>query len=239
MVQERTPPERCVSCPVRAHGAPFCWRDLQAQLALLGASGVVRRLAPGEILYRQGDQADGWWIVRRGQVLEYMVDLAGREQIIRLAPAGSVCGLCGLGSVAPHWAGARAGRRGADTCYVPREEGRRLAEASPAIVFALLAGMAEEIRFAYHKLHGLCMLPARAAIAYILLSTTECTAEGRSVITLSRSEIASMVGVAVETVVRILNEFRARGLIEDTGHHQIGLCDPCRLHAISEGLDSE
>lgn len=231
--------DRCETCPVRTHGAPFCWRDLQNQMALLGAIGIERRYAPGEPLYRQGDPADGWWIVRRGQVLEYLVDPAGREQILRLAPAGSVCGMSGLGPGSIHWANARAGRRGADTYFIPRKKGWKLAEANPGLVYALLAGMAEEVRLAYHKLHGLAMRPARAGVAYVLLSATECTPDGQSVVTLSRSEIASMAGLAVETVVRILNDFRARGLIEDRGYRQIRICDPCGLHAIAEGLDAE
>lgn len=239
MSEATTIPERCISCPVRANGALFCWRELREQEALLDAHGVGRRYGPGEVLYRQGDRAEGWWIVRRGQVMEYLTDPSGREQIIRLAPAGSVCGLSGLGPAPAHWSCARAGRRGADTCYIPRERGRWLAEENPAMVFALIAGMAEEVRLAYHKLHGLAMLPARAAVAHTLLLTTECSPSGQSFVTLSRGELASMVGVAVETVVRILNEFRSRGLIADSGHHQIELHDPCGLHAIAEGLEAE
>jgi len=230
-------PQQCATCPVRSHGAPVCWRELQAQRAILEARGVPRRLAPGEVLYRQGDPARGWWLVRRGQVLEYVADRAGREQIVRIAPAGSVCGLSGLGSTSAHWATARAGRRGADVCFVSRERAERLAEENPAIFHALMAGLAEEIRMAYHMLHGLSMLPTRSAIAQVLLSAAECTDRGESVITLSRSEIASMVGVAPETVVRVLGEFRAAGLIGDRGRSRIMLLDPCGLHAVAEGLD--
>lgn len=100
-----------------------------------------------------------------------------------------------------------------------------------------MAGLAEEIRMAYHMLHGLSMLPTRSAIAQVLLSAAECTDRGESVITLSRSEIASMVGVAPETVVRVLGEFRAAGLIGDRGRSRIMLLDPCGLHAVAEGLD--
>lgn len=237
MQNAKSLPVQCAACPVRARGAPVCWRDLQAQMALLEARGVSRRLAPGEVLYCQGDAARGWYLVRRGQVLEYVVDKAGREQIVRIARAGSVCGMSGLGSVSPHWATARAGRLGADVCFLPRERGRQLAEENPSIFYALLAGMAEEVRMAYHKLHGLSMLPTRNAVAQVLLSATECTDQGESIITLSRSEIASMVGVARETVVRVLAEFRAAGLIGDRGRNRIELRDPCGLHAIAEGLD--
>lgn len=230
-------PEKCATCPVRQHGAPFCWRDLQEQMTLLDEHGVQHHLRPGEVLCRQGEAAEGWWIVRRGQILEYMVDAGGREQIIRFGPVGSVVGLCGMGPSGAHWASARAGRRGAEVFFVPREMGRRLVEKNPVLGYSLLTGMAEEVRSAYHKMHGLVMRPARASIAYILLSTTECTPDGQSVVTLTRGEIAAMTGVAVETVVRTLNDFRTQGLIQDVGQHRIELLNPCSLHEVAEGLE--
>lgn len=232
-------PGKCLACPVRLHGGTCCWRDLQDQVGLLSQYGVQRLLPRGEPLYHQGDRAGGWWIVRRGHVLEFMVDGAGREQILRLAPSGSVVGLCGLRPSLAHWASARAGRQGAEVAYISREEGRRLMLENPDLGFALLSGMAEEVRFAYHKMHGLAVRPARASIANALLSATECSPDGCSRVTLTRSEIASMVGVAVETAVRTLTEFRGQGLIRDAASRQIELLDPCGLHAIAEGLDEE
>ena len=73
-------------------------------------------------------------------------------------------------------------------------------------------------------------------MASTLLNTTECN-DGRSFVSLTRGEIASMCGLAVETVVRVLGEMRTQGLIEDSGYGHIELLDPCRLHRISLDLD--
>lgn len=236
-VTAQTIPHKCLVCPVRSQRAPFCWTDLQAQLAHLAGVALRRQLERGEALYRQGDEATGWWIVRHGRVLEYMVDPGGREQIIRLVSPGGVAGICGLGHWRQHWAGARAGHTGAEVCYIPREQAHRIMAEHPALAACLLAGMAEEVRRAYSLLYGMVTLPARAAVAMVLLSAAEQDAAGRWLVLLTRREIASMVGVTLETVVRILGQFRAQGAVRDVGQSTMELVDACRLHAISEGLD--
>lgn len=235
-MSEPTLPEKCQICPVRSQRTPFCWKDLDLRQFMLGEASRVRRLRRRALLYQQGDEVTGWWIVRSGRVLEYMVDAQGREQIIRLAAAGSVVGICGLGPWAYHWTSARAGQSGAEVYYIPRERSRRLMAEYPELSQCLLAGMTEELHRAYLKLHGLVSLPARAATARLLLSVAETAPQGERVVTLTRGELANMLGVSRETVVRILSEFRAQGLIRDQGRGQIELVDTCQIHAAAEGI---
>ncbi len=234
-----TLPERCADCPVRQRGAPFCWRQMRSQLNLVRVHGTFHQLRKGEILFRQGDPITGWWLVHRGQILEYVVDDAGREQITRMAPAGSPTGLCGF-RLAPGYSGsARAGRQGAEVYAIGVGESWRLIRENPDLACALLVGMVEEICFAQNKLQKISTLPARATVASILLATTECSGDGQSQVTLTRGEIASMAGLAVETVVRVLGEFRSQELIQDGGYASIELLDPCGLHRVSLALDSD
>ncbi|MBP2019119.1 CRP/FNR family transcriptional regulator [Symbiobacterium terraclitae] len=227
---------RCEDCPVRRRGAPYCWRDMREQLMLLRPHASRRELARGEVLFRQGEPVIGWWLVGRGQVLEYAVDAAGREQIIRMAPAGSPVGLAGLRMSPSYCISARAGRQGAEVWFIDRDAGWRTIRENPELACALLVGFAEELHLGYLRLQNISTLPARAVVASTLLSTTECR-DGRSSVSLTRGEIASMCGLAVETVVRVLGEMRAQGLIEDSGYGHIELLDPCRLHRISLALD--
>ncbi|BDG61695.1 hypothetical protein caldi_27850 [Caldinitratiruptor microaerophilus] len=235
----KTLPEKCQLCPVRTQGAPFCWKDLYERMVSLGQVSHVRRLRRGDVLYRQGDEATGWWIVRQGRVVEFIVDEAGREHIVRIAAAGGIAGICGFGPWSEHWATARAGHTGAEVCYVGRDEALRLVSEDPELGRCLLAGMAEELRRAYLRLHGLVTVPARVSAARLLLSMAERTPDGRYVVALSRREMANIIGVRLETAVRILGEFRRQGLIRDEGHFRIELLDPCRLHGVAEGIEGE
>jgi len=209
---------------------------MREQLMLLRPHAARRELARGEVLFRQGDPVIGWWLVSRGQVHEYVVDHAGREQIIRMAPAGSPVGLAGLRMSPCYCISARAGRQGAEVYFVDRDAGWRAIRTHPDLASALIVGFAEELHFDYLRLQHISTLPATAVVASTLLNTTECN-DGRSFVSLTRGEIASMCGLAVETVVRVLGEMRTQGLIEDSGYGHIELLDPCRLHRISLDLD--
>lgn len=212
---------------------------MHGQLDILRRHGTFRRLSKGEVLYRQGDKVTGWWLVQRGQVLEFVVDAAGREQITRVVPAGSPTGLCGLRMAPNYCGGACAGRKGAEVCFIDLDTCWAVLRANPDLACSLLIGLVEELRLVYQKLQDISTLPARATVASILLSTTECTPERQSQVTLTRAEIASMAGLAVETVVRILSEFRSQGLIHDNGYAHIQLLNPCGLHRASLALDEQ
>ncbi|MEW8979284.1 MAG: Crp/Fnr family transcriptional regulator [Symbiobacterium sp.] len=231
-------PDRCADCPVRDRGAPYCWRDLREHLLLLRPHATRRELGRGELLFSQEDPVVGWWLVTRGYVHEFIVDAAGREQIIRMAPPGSPVGLAGLRMAPSYCLSARAGRQGAEVYFVDRDTTWQMIRSNPDLACALLVGFAEELRLSYMRLQQISTLPARAVVAFTLLNTTECN-EGRSAVSLTRGEIASMCGLAVETVVRVLGEFKAQGLIEDSGYGHIELLDPCRLHRISLALEEE
>ena len=234
---EPTLPHKCETCPVRAQGAPFCWKDLKVSLACLGQCSQTRQVGRSENLYRQGDRVTGWWVVRRGRILEYIVDAAGREEIIvRLVTAGSIAGICGLGPWNEHWASGRGGRSGAEVCFIPQDQGHRIIAENPDLSYSFLAGMAEEVRLAYQRLHGIAALPARACAAGVLLAAMEATPDGRFIVDLTRREIANMVGVTLETAVRTVVGFREQGLIRNVGRGRIEILDACRLHALSQSL---
>lgn len=230
------PKDRCADCPVRRRGAPYCWRDMRDQLMLLRSSAQRRELQRGEILFNQGDPVVGWWLVTRGQVHEYVVDAEGREQIIRMAPAGAPVGLAGLRMTPVYCCAARAGRQGAEVYFVDRDAAWQAIRTHPDLAAALIAGLTEELTLGYMRLTQVSTLPARSVVACTLLMTAECR-NGASFVSLARSEIASMCGLATETVVRVLGEFKSQGLIEDAGYGHIALRDPCGLHRIALNLE--
>lgn len=195
-----------------------------------------RELERGEILFGQGDPVVGWWLVTKGQIHEYVVDAEGREQIIRMAPAGAPVGLAGLRMARTYCCSGRAGRQGAEVYFIERDAAWRAIREDPDLASAVIAGITEELILSYMRLTHVSTLPARSVVACTLLMTTECQ-DGASCVSLTRSEIASMSGLAVETVVRVLGEFKGQGLIEDAGYGHISLLDPCQLHRIALNLE--
>ena len=106
------------------------------ELGRLAAAGRERRLAPGELLFRQGDRASAFHIILEGQ-LETTRDVAG-EQVLMLShgPGGYLSAMALLTDT-PYRGSTRAA---AETLVfeLDGDELRRLALAHPSLVRAFL-----------------------------------------------------------------------------------------------------
>ena len=90
---------------VRAYLAPML---PDTELAELITDGVqVRRCAGGEVLFKEGDAADGLYLIRRGSVMISRM-IAGREVVLSYLAAGNYVGEMALLTDAPRTATVKA-----------------------------------------------------------------------------------------------------------------------------------
>jgi CRP-like cAMP-binding protein/Fe-S-cluster-containing hydrogenase component 2 len=90
---------------VRAYLAPML---PDAELEELVTDGVqVRRCAGGELLFKEGDPADGLYLIRRGSVMISRV-IAGREVVLSYLSAGNYVGEMALLTETPRTATVKA-----------------------------------------------------------------------------------------------------------------------------------
>jgi len=78
-----------------------------AELDHLARSARVKRYEAGAVLFREGDQADGLYLIRRGSVTVSRM-IGGREVVLFYAAAGSYVGEMALISGKPRYATVRA-----------------------------------------------------------------------------------------------------------------------------------
>jgi len=90
---------------VRAYLAPML---PDAELEELVTDGVqVRRCAGGEVLFKEGDPADGLYLIRRGSVMISRI-IAGREVVLSYLSAGNYVGEMALITETPRTATVKA-----------------------------------------------------------------------------------------------------------------------------------
>lgn len=90
-------------------------QEFQRFLAYMRPRVILRRLNPGEVVFRQGDKADNFYMIRVGFVKVSKARPGGDQEVTYLGPGGSF-GEIGLLSHLPEMAGkTRAGTRTA-TC---------------------------------------------------------------------------------------------------------------------------
>jgi CRP/FNR family transcriptional regulator len=180
----------------------------------------VRRVKPGERLYRAGDRFDAIYVVRCGFFKTLRVDEAGSEQVLSFPMSGDVVGLDGVDS----------GRYTADVialdtghaAVVSFSRIAQLGREHPGVERLLYRLFSRELVREHGMICLLSTLSADSRIATFLLDLSERFARlGCSrtsfVLRMTRQEIGSYLGMQLETVSRTLSALSAAGLVAVDG----------------------
>lgn len=173
----------------------------------------------GTIIYHEGSRINGTYVVVSGILKIYKTGFDGKEQIIRFAKEGD---LIGFRSVISDELACTTAKVINDTvlCYLPGEELTHLIKGSPEFAMNLMKLTCRELGESNKYLTDIAQKTVRERLAEILLllmDTFDVEEDGTLKISLTREEIANMVGTATESVIRLLSEFKNDKLIELNG----------------------
>jgi CRP/FNR family transcriptional regulator, anaerobic regulatory protein len=222
-------PLACDSCPVRDRAACSALSMIEREeLAAIGRHRLVKR---GETLFHAGDESDTCATLISGALKICSSDADGVERVLSLVhPAGFVGEL--FAPVANHDVVALAD---SEVCMFPAGKYQAIIERFPALGRALLRRSAEDLfasrslidlmgrRSALQKVAGFLKAMADAA------SDSPCHPAERFELTLSRGDVAGMLGLTIETVSRQFGRLERDGIIAREGPRGIRLKDSARL----------
>lgn len=223
----------CHECPSR--NSPLlscCAADELEAIASNKQSQVYRK---GQAIFQEGNAAQGLYCVHRGKIKITQTGGDGKEQIIRLAKGGEVLGFRSVLTDTRYTTSAVALDE-CVVCFVPRADFLRLVQSNPQFATSLMKSLASALGEAEARMLQLAYKPVRERLAEALLllqRTFEEPGEARFSMAVSREDLASLVGTAKETAIRLLSDFKDAGLIATQGS-QITLLAPERLLAISQ-----
>lgn len=222
----------CASCPVRDSAACAALDPTErAELARLGRFVELRR---GETLFAAGDDSAVCATLVSGALKIASFDQDGTERILALIhPAGFVGEL--FTPFAHHDVIALGESR---LCLFGRSDFEAALKRFPGLAQALLRRASEDL----HETRTLIELMGRrgseAKVAGLLLSfaraasDSPCHRASRFELPLTRGEIASLLGLTIETVSRQLGALESEGAIRRDGARGIELLDPAPLEAL-------
>lgn len=200
------------------------------------------RYTKKQILYAEGDTPANLYYIRSGQVKHVKTDASANVFITALSGAGDFVGLPGLLSDIPCTESAEV-LLDAEISMVPQAELLTLLTHHPDISAYFLRQLVNELGQRDERLLKLAYQPVRKRVAEALLlvhqkfysssedpmSKPEKPGDHSGLsMTLSRENWAQLVGASMETVIRVLSDLRAEGMIKLSGS-QITLLDIDRL----------
>ena len=190
-----------------------------------------RPLAKGEHLYRAGEEFNAIYALRSGSVKTYLNHLSGVEHVIGFKLPGDLLGLSGING--NHYSNSAVALETSSVCEIPFHELEMLCQEVPSVQHHIMEMMSREIQEDHEKIAVCSKLPAEARLASVLLTLSDRFRQrGYSPtdfnLSMSRSDIANMLGLAVETISRLFTHFEEQGLLEADRKH-IKLLDLKRL----------
>ncbi len=173
----------------------------------------------GSTIYSERSRINGTYIVISGIVKVYKTGFDGKEQIIRFAKKGD---LVGFRSVISDELACTTSKiiNDAVLCYIPGDELTKLIKENSDFAMDLMKLTCKELGEANKYLTDIAQKTVRQRLAEVLLllmDTFELDAEHTLQISLTREELANMVGTATESVIRLLSEFKSDNVIELNG----------------------
>jgi len=238
----RVEPHRCTDLEKRRllGATPFFSALDDGQLDEVAAGFDQRNFTAGETIHRAGDPAERLSIVVAGQVKIARPTPDGQDVLLALlGPHEHFGSLLELGD-AVYRDDAVAHT---DCCVLSTgaESFHALLERFPSVANAALALVAARLREAQATIEQLSTYPVPRRVAATLLALADrLGAAGQRSdeilidATLSRQDLADMTGATVETVSRVLSDFRRRGWI-DSGRQWVSVRDRASLESIARG----
>lgn len=188
-----------------------------AELKAMIAGRKIRQIKKKQILYYEGDQPQGIYLVIEGAIRTFKLAEDGRELMMGLYKSDDYLGVHALLLDEPFTETAEAVDDAA-VCLLPKDAIINLVNRYPDITLQFIKILANNIREKEDQLLELAYNSVRKRLAQVLVRLSRQFADP-SQFKISRDELASMAGMATETVSRTLSDFKDEKLIEKKGSH--------------------
>ncbi|MFM7061372.1 MAG: Crp/Fnr family transcriptional regulator [Actinomycetes bacterium] len=181
---------------------------------------VVERVAKGQAVFDEGDEADRLFVVTEGRIAIASRASDGRETLVAVMEAGGLFGELGLFDGEPRSADARA-LTDAEVLSVDYASVRAAFEARPELLWLVVRLLAQRLRATDEALADAVFLDVPARTAKRMLEL----AGGRDEFQLpmTQEDLAGLVGASRERVNKAIAMFTRLGWVETTGrgHYRI------------------
>jgi len=223
----------CEDCPTLGDSI-FC--KLKHEL-LQEISGDKRgsQYKKGEIIFSEGFKPFGIHCVSKGKVKIYKLGSDGKDQIVRVANVGDIIGYRSLVTNESYTATAEALEE-TRTCFIHKDKFFKLIEDENEFALKVMKVLSKDLRLAESQSMSIAQRTVKERLANALLSKKGILEEkeGKELMsfTISRKDLADLIGCAPETIIRMLSQLKKEGIIA-LNKREIEILDQNKLYKIA------
>ena len=193
-----------------------------------------KKYKKGELIFADGDDGIGFYIVISGRVKVYKVSPDGKEQIMHIFGPGQPFAEVPVfeGSRYPANAGAMEPSR---LFFFPKKAFVELIHANPSLAMNMLASLSQRLKQFSYLIESLSLkeVPGRLA-SYLLYLSDKNGSIDEFDLDIAKSQLASLLGTIPETLSRIFTKLSQKELISINGP-RIMILDRTGLEYLAEG----
>ncbi|MBA5628673.1 Crp/Fnr family transcriptional regulator [Moheibacter lacus] len=189
------------------------------ELAELSHEKKIISYKKGDLIIEEGATPKGIYYLDKGTAKMFKLGFNGKEQILRFIKSGDIIGYRSILSKQPYGASATA-MEDTEACFIPEKFFLKVLEHHPKLAFDILRRISEDLGESAQTITFLAQKTVRERLAEVLLLLEKKLGndkDGFIKISLTREEMANLIGTATESAIRLISEFKADHLIEVEG----------------------
>ena len=216
---------------VSAEGLESFIKDARSVLNIqdLGKERKVKTVKKKTEIYSEGDMPLHVFFVKSGNVKTFKSHPDGKELIMNLYSANDFFGFEPILENGNYTESAVA-MQDTELISIPRHDFLVMIQSHPDVSKSFIHLLCKKVVEREKQLLNLAYNSVRQRTAEALLKS-ETLKDSQSVISISRDDLAKMVGTASESVIRVLSDFKDEGLIQIEGG-KIRIKEPAKLEKV-------
>lgn len=205
--------------------------DAQKILSLkdIGKERKVKQVKKKGEIFSEGDAALSVFLVQSGEIKTFKSHPDGKELITNLYKKNDFFGFEPILENTDYPESAVA-LQDSELVVIPKQDFLTLLYSHKDVSAAFISFLCKKVADKEKQLVNLAYSSVRQRTAEALLKTSQLK-EQKDSISISREDLAKIVGTASESVIRVLSEFKDEGLIEIDGG-RIKILQPAKLEKV-------
>jgi CRP/FNR family transcriptional regulator, dissimilatory nitrate respiration regulator len=204
------------------------------QYEALASIVMDQTLKRGQMIFSEGDEGTGFFVVVFGRVKIFKLSAEGKEQILHIMGPGEPFGEVAVFSGKRFPANAQALTE-TRLFFFPRPAFMQLIGNDPSLASNMLAILSARLRRFAALVEDLSLKEVPGRLAAYLLSLSERRKGSAQIeLDISKNQLAAILGTIPETLSRILARMVTQGLIKATGR-RIQILDRQQLEELAGG----
>lgn len=208
---------KCEQCIVREFSSlKALTKDELLKISDCKTSHIIKK---GDVIFEEGENVNGIYCIKDGICKLTKLSANGKDHIVKLVSKGELLGQRSMISDEPVNLSAVA-LEDMQVCFIPKSEVMGYFDKNNQFSMNVMKSICGDLKDADDHMVNLAQKTVKERLAETLLylhDTFGKNEDNSLKVQLSRDELASMIGTATESCIRLLSDFKKLGLIELNG----------------------